>query len=59
MIPPSSLEVTFNVTEGPKVKVGVIDITGNQVFNDRWVISSMKNLRPIGVPHSRMRLPVA
>ena len=52
-IPPSSLEVTFNVVEGPKVKVGVIDITGNQAFNDRWVISSMKNLRPIGIPHSR------
>jgi outer membrane protein insertion porin family len=52
-IPPSSLEVTFNVVEGPKVKVGKIDITGNQVFNDRWVISSMKNLRPIGIPHSR------
>ena len=52
-IPPSSLEVTFNVVEGPKVKVGVIDITGNQVYNDRWVISSMKNLRPIGIPHSR------
>ena len=51
-IPPSSLEVTFNVVEGPKVKVGNIDITGNQVFNDRWVIRSMKNLRPIGVPHS-------
>jgi len=52
-IPPSSLEVTFNVVEGPKVKVGNIDITGNQVFDDRWVIRSMKNLRPIGVPHSR------
>ena len=50
-IPPSSLEVTFNVVEGPKVKVGHIDITGNQVFSDKWVIRSMKNLRPIGVPH--------
>ena len=28
-IPPSSLEVTFNVNEGPKVKVGTIDIQGN------------------------------
>ena len=36
-IPPSSLKVTFNVNEGPKVKVGNIDITGNQAYNDRWV----------------------
>ncbi len=51
-IPPSSLEVTFNVKEGPKVKVGAIDVTGNQVFSDRVAIRAMKNLRPIGIPHS-------
>jgi outer membrane protein insertion porin family len=51
-IPPSSLEITFNVTEGPKVKVGDIDITGNQVLGDRAVIRAMKGLRPIGIPHS-------
>src|SRR5207248_7246549 len=51
-IPPSSLEVTFNVNEGPKVKVGNIEIEGNQVFSDRVVIRAMKNLRPIGIPHS-------
>ncbi len=51
-IPPSSLEVTFLVNEGPKVKVGKIDIEGNQVFGDRAVIRAMRNLRPIGVPHS-------
>ena len=51
-IPPSSLEVTFNVNEGPKVKVGTIDIQGNTVFNDRIVIRAMKNLHPIGIPHS-------
>ena len=51
-IPPSSLEVTFKVTEGPKVKVGKIDITGNQAFKDREVIRAMKALRPIGIPHS-------
>src|SRR5581483_7623060 len=37
-IPPSSLKVTFTVNEGPKVKVGDIDIAGNQAFNDRTVI---------------------
>jgi outer membrane protein insertion porin family len=51
-IPPSSLEVTFQVNEGPKVKVGRLDIQGNQVFGDRAVIRAMKNLRPIGVPRS-------
>lgn len=51
-IPPSSLEVTFNVKEGPKVKVGEIDITGNKVFGERAVRRAMKNLRPIGIPHS-------
>src|SRR5581483_5651556 len=51
-IPPSSLEITFNVNEGPKVKVGKIDVVGNQVFSDRAVIRAMKNLRPIGIPHS-------
>jgi len=51
-IPPSSLEVTFRVNEGPKVKVGIIDIQGNTVFSDRAIIRAMKNLRPVGLPHS-------
>jgi outer membrane protein insertion porin family len=51
-VPPSSLELTFKVDEGPKVKVGVIDIVGNAVFSDREVIRAMKNLKPIGIPHS-------
>ena len=51
-IPPSSLEVTFNVNEGPKVKVGKIEIQGNTVFSDLIVIRAMKNLHPIGIPHS-------
>ena len=51
-IPPSSLEVTFRVNEGPKVKVGKIELDGNSVFSDKTVIRAMKNLRPIGAPHS-------
>jgi outer membrane protein insertion porin family len=51
-VPPSSLKLTFNVKEGPKVKVGTIDITGNNALGDRWVIARMKELRPYGVPHS-------
>ena len=44
-IPPSSLKVSFMVNEGPKVKVGNIDITGNTAKDDRWVIRNMKNLQ--------------
>lgn len=51
-IPPSSLEIVFKVDEGPKVKVGNITIEGNQVFSDLVVRRAMKNLRPIGIPHS-------
>ena len=51
-IPPSSLQVTFKVTEGPKVKVGDIEIEGNKVFSDRVVIRAMRNLRPVGIPQS-------
>jgi outer membrane protein insertion porin family len=51
-IPPSSLKLTFNVNEGPKVKVGRIDIENNHAFSDRVVIRAMKQLRPIGIPHS-------
>lgn len=51
-IPPSSLALSFNVNEGPKVKVGTITITGNHAFNQRWVIDGMKNLHAYGIPHS-------
>ena len=51
-IPPSSLKVSFVVNEGPKVKVGNIDITGNTEKDDRWVIRNMKNSKGIGIPHS-------
>lgn len=51
-VPPSSLEITFKINEGPKVKVGNIDITGNTVFSDKQVIRAMKNLHPFGIPYS-------
>jgi outer membrane protein insertion porin family len=51
-IPPSSLEIVFNVNEGPKVKVGEIDIEGNQALSQREVVRAMKNLHPYGIPYS-------
>src|SRR5579884_3663622 len=51
-VPPSSLEITFKVDEGPKVKVHEIDFTGNTVFNHRILLRAMKALHPIGIPYS-------
>ena len=51
-IPPASMEVAFVVDEGPKVSVGKITILGNEAFSRRQVVQAMKNLKPIGIPHS-------
>ena len=51
-IPPSSLKVSFNVNEGPKVKVGKIEIEGNEAFSSRFVIRAMSETKPIGIPYS-------
>ena len=51
-VPPGGVDVVFNINEGPKVKVGHIFIDGNKAFSDREVIRAMKNLKPIGLPHS-------
>jgi outer membrane protein insertion porin family len=51
-IPPAAVGITFVVKEGPKVKVGKIKFEGNKNVNARVLRYSMKNLRPIGVPHS-------
>lgn len=51
-IPPSSVEVTFKIDEGIKVKVGTIEILGNQVYAKRAIIRAMKNSKPVGIPHS-------
>ena len=47
---PSAL--TFVVKEGPKVKVGKITFEGNKAIPSRQLQSAMKNLKPIGIPHS-------
>ena len=46
------MEVAFVVDEGPKVDVGTITILGNKAFSRREVVNAMKNLKPIGIPHS-------
>jgi len=51
-IPPASVSVTFVIKEGPKVKVGNIKFTGNTHVNSRTLRAAMKNLKPLGIPHS-------
>jgi outer membrane protein insertion porin family len=51
-IPPAAVGITFVVKEGPKVKVGKIRFQGNKNIKSRILRSAMKNLRPVGIPHS-------
>ena len=51
-IPPAAVGITFAVKEGPKVKVGKIRFDGNKNIKSRVLRAAMKNLRPIGIPHS-------
>jgi outer membrane protein insertion porin family len=51
-IPPSSVQINFTIKEGPKVMVGNITFTGNTHVKSRVLRASMKNLKPIGIPHS-------
>ena len=51
-IPPARVALTFVIKEGPTVKVGKIAFTGNHALGHRQLVDAMKNLKPIGVPHS-------
>jgi len=51
-IPPAAVGITFVVKEGPKVKVGRIKFEGNRAIRSRILRNAMKNLRPVGIPHS-------
>ena len=51
-VPPASVQVTFNIKEGPVVKVGKIEFVGNQHISSLVLRRSMKNLKPIGIPYS-------
>jgi len=51
-IPPASVQVNFNIKEGPVVKVGKIAFVGNRHVSALDLRRSMKNLKPIGIPYS-------
>ncbi len=51
-IPPASVQVNFNIKEGPTVKVGKIQFNGNQHINSLLLRRAMVNLKPVGIPYS-------
>jgi outer membrane protein insertion porin family len=52
VLPPSSVNLTFIVNEGPKVQVGKITFSGNKVLSSGTLRGAMKELHPIGIPYS-------
>ncbi len=42
--------LVFKIDEGPKVKVGKIEFTGNHAFSSRKLIRAMKHDRPYAIP---------
>jgi outer membrane protein insertion porin family len=51
-IPPAAVSITFNIKEGPTVKVGKIDFDGNYNLSNYILKNAMVNTKPIGIPHS-------
>jgi outer membrane protein insertion porin family len=51
-VPPATVDLVFQVKEGPTVKVGKITFSGNQHVSSRVLRRAMVNLRPVGIPHS-------
>ena len=51
-IPPASVQIVFNIKEGPVVKVGKITFTGNPHVSSRTLRRAMRGLKPIGIPYS-------
>ncbi len=47
-VPPNSVLVTFNVTEGPKIKIDKIEFEGNKVFSDGELKKAMKLVKEAG-----------
>ena len=55
----NAVELTFDVHEGPKVKVGHITFVGNTAFSNEKLIRSMRNDRPYGFPIGPIWVKVA
>jgi outer membrane protein insertion porin family len=46
----NAVKLTFNIDEGPKVKVGKILFVGNTAFSNRKLVRTMRNSRPTAIP---------
>jgi len=46
----NAIRLAFNIDQGPKVKVGKVEIEGNHAFSDRKIIRAMRNSRPYAIP---------
>jgi hypothetical protein len=51
-IPPAAVGITFVIKEGPQGQGRQDPLPGNKHVNDRTLRAAMKNLKPIGIPHS-------
>lgn len=47
-VPPSRVNVTFKVTEGPKVRIERITIEGNRLLSERAIRNAMKLIKEAG-----------
>jgi outer membrane protein insertion porin family len=54
----NAIVLTFNINEGPKVKVGKIEFTGNHAFKRSTLVYTMKNTRPYSIPLYLFYIPV-
>ncbi len=54
----NAVKLTFNIAEGPKVKVGTITIVGNKAFSSRKIIRTMRHDRPISIPLYITDIPI-
>jgi outer membrane protein insertion porin family len=54
----NAVKLVFNIDEGPKVKVGTIQVVGNKVFSSRKIIRTMRHDRPIAVPLGIANIPI-
>ena len=46
----NAIILVFKIDEGPKVKVGKIEFTGNHAFSNRKLIRAMRHDRPYAIP---------
>ncbi len=47
-IPPNAVAITFNIDEGPKIKIEEINLDGNRVMSDRKLKHAMKLVKEAG-----------